>query len=93
MGKIIYGNIYFMNRQIGKKINILIFGVILLIFIIFRRYNNKIKAFESSKNYTNITKQFDFSKNYISKIKTFEFLIENQLKIQINNQINLYFLS
>ena len=86
-----------MNKKICKKINILIFELILLIFIIYgntilTHYNNKNKEFEFSYNYSNKNETSSLLQKYNSKIETYEFLMEHQHNLQINKQINHYFL-
>ena len=58
-----------MNKKICKKINILIFELVLLIFIIYgntilTHHNNKNKAFEFSYNYSFKNEIYFFSHNY-----------------------------
>jgi hypothetical protein len=81
-----------MNKKICKKINILIFELILLIFIIYENtilthYNNKNKEFEFSYNYSNKNETSSLFQKYNSKFKTYEFLMEHQHNLQINKQI------
>jgi len=82
-----------MNKKIRKKINILIFKIILLIFLIsgnffFLLYKNKIKIFKFSKNYDNKTKIFEFWQN-ISIFKALEILRSYQFNYSLIKRVNL----
>ena len=81
-----------MNKKIRKKINILIFKIILLIFLIsgnffFLLYKNKIKIFKFSKNYDNKTKIFEFWQN-ISIFKALEILRSYQFNYSLIKRLS-----